>query len=383
MLRENPKDPLFSAIDADDPTADPLTFEHLTKGLVRVWLTLPRNVDLINEGGAVITPPDRKIFVWRSVPSIADVVLTAPYQLDGREATLEQQAQGAITSHSQGSTAPRKELQRIADFERSVFSSERARWVSQGAGGEVEDSLVLTPAEKRGRQVYENVCESCHGGSSKTTIVDRVVHDMAFPAFKPDGSGNVLYAVPKTNPPTLVFAAQPNNEFINIGSALENYLAHIGATEHVSFTKDLSFPMYRFRFYKDASRRQITAELPPALPTEDEDDDGNPISGPNFAPQWYTTDPGRAAITGNPYDFEAFDIPTLRGIGRTAPYWHNNISATLLNVVDLYSDHLLSAKFPTLTQPGEKEKDDDGDIGPEETLTRQQKDDLVAFLNRL
>jgi cytochrome c peroxidase len=27
-----PNDPLFSAIDADDPTADPLTFEHLKKG---------------------------------------------------------------------------------------------------------------------------------------------------------------------------------------------------------------------------------------------------------------------------------------------------------------------------------------------------------------
>jgi cytochrome c peroxidase len=231
--------------------------------------------------------------------------------------------------------------------------------------------------------VYKNVCESCHGGSTKTTIVDRVVHDMAFPALKSDGSGNVLYKVPKTNPPTLVLAAQPKNEFINIGSALENFLVQIDATEHVSFTKGLSFPQYRFRFYKDASRTQITADLPPALPPEPVDSDGNPISGPNFAPQLFSTDPGRAVITGNPYDFEAFDIPTLRGIGKTAPYWHNNISATLLDVVELYSDHLLSAKFPTLTQPGEKEKDDDGDIGPEETLTRQQKDDLVAFLKRL
>jgi len=72
----------------------------------------------------------------------------------------------------------------------------------------------------------------------------------------------------------------------------------------------------------------------------------------------------------------------LRGIGKTAPYWHNHISATLEDVVELYSDHLLS-KFPTLTQPGEKESDDSGDTGPEETMTRQQKDDLVAFLKRL
>ncbi|MCY1009359.1 hypothetical protein OV079_28100 [Nannocystis pusilla] len=106
------------------------------------------------------------------------------------------------------------------------------------------------------------------------------------------------------------------------------------------------------------------------------------MTGPNFFPQFFTTDPGRAAITGSPHDFEAFDIPTLRGIGRTAPYWHNNISETLEDVVSLYSDHLL-AKFPSLTLPGEKEPDADGDIGPPEALTKEQKSDLVAFLRRL
>jgi cytochrome c peroxidase len=110
------------------------------------------------------------------------------------------------------------------------------------------------------------------------------------------------------------------------------------------------------------------------------DRDGNFIVGPNFSAQKYSTDPGRAAITGNPYDFEAFDIPTLRGISKTAPYWHNHISATLEQVVELYSDNLLS-KFPILIQPGEKEHGDGP--GPEQTMTRQQKDDLVAFLKRL
>jgi hypothetical protein len=214
------------------------------------------------------------------------------------------------------------------------------------------------------------------------------VHAMAFPELKPDGT--VRYQVPATEPPQIpYYVAQPRNEFINIGSAFENYLAHVDATEHVSFTKDLSFPQYRFRFYKDATRTEVTAILPPILPRDPEiplapvsDEDGNFILGPNFATQDYSTDPGRAAITGNPYDFEAFDIPTLRGIAKTAPYWHNNISETLEGVVELYSDHLLS-KFPILTQPGEKEEDEGGDIGPEQAMTRQQKDDLVAFLKRL
>jgi cytochrome c peroxidase len=402
MLKENPADPLFAAIDADDPAAQPLTFEHLKKGLVRVWLTLPNNMDLIDAEGNVITPPDRMIFVWRSVPSIGDAVFTAPYQLDGRMATLAEQAQGAITGHSEGGTAPQSELKRIAEFESSVFTSRRARYVAEllKAGvrpeeiHDVEESLKLSPQEERGRQVFEAVCAACHGGATKNRIVNREVHDMAFPALKPDGT--VLFPpVPPDESQGFVlpvYASQPNNEFINIGSAYENHLAHIGATEHVSFTKDLSFPQYRFRFYKDASRAEVVAELPPNLPRHPEDPDnplllvtdenGNFILGPNQGAQLYSTDPGRAAITGNPYDFEAFDIPTLRGISKTAPYWHNNISATLLEVVELYSDHLLS-KFPTLMQPGEKETDPDGDIGPEQTMTRQQKDDLVAFLKRL
>jgi cytochrome c peroxidase len=393
LLASNPDDPLFSAIDADDPTAETLTFEHLERGLVRVWLTLPDNMDLIDEGGNVITPSDRRIFVWRGVPSIADSALTAPYQLDGREATLEAQAQGAISGHSEGGEVSKAELERIAAFERSVFSSDRARTVADeiasgvapGEVSDVEASLELSPEEQRGRDVYEKVCASCHAGGNLATIVDRDVHDLAFPALRPDGT--VIFEVPATDPPTPELASQPENEFINIASAMENFLVQIGATEHESFTKDVSFPAYRFRFYRDASRTEVVAELPPALPLGDPftpafDDDGNPIIGPNLFIQLFTTDPGRAAITGSPYDFEAFDIPTLRGIGKTAPYWHNNISETLEEVVELYSDHLL-AKFPSLTLPGEKEPDDDGDIGPPEALTAEQKSDLVAFLRRL
>ncbi|MCY1009358.1 cytochrome c [Nannocystis pusilla] len=126
---------------------------------------------------------------------------------------------------------------------------------------DVEASMELSPEEERGREVYEKVCASCHGGANKATIVDRAVHDLAFPALKPDG--NVLFEVPATDPPRPVLAAQPENEFINIGSAMENFLVQLGATEHESFTKDLSFPAYRFRFYKDAARTEVAADLPP------------------------------------------------------------------------------------------------------------------------
>jgi cytochrome c peroxidase len=398
LLEENPNDPLFSAIDADDPTAEKLTFEHLKKGLVRVWLTLPDNVDLLDDTSEVITPSNRKLFVWRGVPSIADAALTAPFQRDGRMATLEEQAQGAITGHSEGGDVPASELERIAEFERSVFSSDRARSVAEYlvGGGDpakapiVEDELELTETEERGRAMYEAVCANCHGGFNQATIVGREIHDLAFPAIKRDGS--VVYAVPATDPPTLVLASQPDNEFVNVATAFEMYLALLGATEHESFTAEVGFPNYRYRFYTDGSRTEVAADLPPAAAAFNPDGgggfdievdgDGNPVVGPNFVPQFFSTDPGRSMITGSPNDFEAFDVPSLRGIARTAPYFHNNTAPTLEEVVELYSDHLLS-RFPSLIQPGEKEVDPDGDIGAEEIFTASQKKQLVAFLKRL
>jgi hypothetical protein len=181
------------------------------------------------------------------------------------------------------------------------------------------------------------------------------------------------------------------------------YLTTLGAKEEDYLTKGLEFPYYRFRFYADASRNEITADLPPAAgdlgfdpgqggglpdgggpggPGVETDGDGNPITGPNGGFQTHSVDPGRAAITGNPLDFESFDVPSLRGISKTAPYFHNNLVRTLEEVVQLYSDHLL-ARWPQLIQPGEKEGDDDGDAGPLEVLTLEQKSDLVAFLKRL
>jgi cytochrome c peroxidase len=415
LLETNPGDPLFSAIDADDPTAETLTFEHLKKGLIRVGLALPDNMDLIDDEGNVTTPPDRTLFVWRGVPSLVDSAMSAPFQLDGRVATLEEQAQGAVTGHSQGGTVPQRELELIAAFERDLFSSPRARAIAEqlarGAAREdmpeLDGPLLLSPAEARGREVYRATCAACHGGATTNVIVNRDIHDLAFPALRPDG--NVRYQVPATDPPTPVLAAQPRNEFLNIGSAYEAMQGQFDP-DLESFTRDVSFPNYRYRFYTDASRTEIAADLPPPAPPFDNegglgrdggddgvpplnpvtapndidelDTDGNPIIGPNFAIQWFSTDPGRSVITGSPTDFEAFDVPTLRGIAKTAPYFHNNVAETLERVADAYSDHFL-ARFPTLTLPGEKEPDLDGDAGPPEALTREQKSDLVAFLKLL
>lgn len=391
-LEANPDDPLFNRLDADDPGAETLTFEHLKKGLVRVVLPLPDNMDVIDLEGNVTTPPDRSVVVWRGVPSVANTAITGPYQLDGRQPTLEDQAQAAITGHSEGPLISRAELEQLADFQRHLFSSPRAALVSRLLElglplDEVpipEEFMPLTLAEKRGRDVYDAACQPCHGSATTDRVVDRATHDLFFAELGPDG--NVRFELVDGRP-VAVPLARPNDEFLNIGMGLASYLGQVGLAP--MFNDDVDLPRYRFRFYTDGTRSQKVVDLPPAPATASGDPRdlhpaldarGAPIAGPNRVPQLFSTDPGRAAISGDPADFEAFDVNPLRGIVRTAPYFHDNSHATLRDVVDAYSRFILSALTP-LRLPRIHPPEQPG--GPGEALSVQQKEDLLAFLNRL
>jgi len=156
-----------------------------------------------------------------------------------------------------------------------------------------------------------------------------------------------------------------------------------------AFNADVELPRYRFRFYADATRRQVVTELPPVPVTQSgdpldlrpaRDARGAPIVGPNRLPQLFSTDPGRAAISGDPADFEAFDVPQLRGIAATAPYYHDNSIGTLEEVIDSYSRFVLAfitpLKLPPIHPP-------ELPGSPPETLSPAQKADLLAFLQRL
>ncbi|WNG31604.1 cytochrome-c peroxidase [Cystobacter fuscus] len=392
-LAANPEEPLFRRLDADDPDAARPTYEHLKKGLVRVVLPLPGNMDVIDDAGNVITPADRKISVWRGVPTIEDMAISGPYQLDGRAATLEEQARAAILSHSEGHEVGPAPLKQLADFERSVFSSPRAQFVSKLLEAGVprdqipspEDFMLLTAQEQRGREVFELACAACHGGPTTNQITNRTVHASLSAALKPDG--NVLFTQVPGQGPVPVRVPRPGNEFVNIGFGALSYLGQLGQLP--LYTSSVELPRYRFRFYTDGTRQHTVTELPPIPvtasgepfdPTPALDENGLPIVGPNGLPQWFTTDPGRALITGDPSDFEAFDVPSLRGIAGTAPYFHDNSHETLRDVVDGYSRLILPVtvgmNLPPVNPP-------ETPGGLPEALNPEQKQDLLEFLKRL
>lgn len=79
------------------------------------------------------------------------------------------------------------------------------------------------------------------------------------------------------------------------------------------------------------------------------------------------SDQGRFTITQNINDFKKFKTPTLRELGKTAPYFHSGGAATLMDVVDFYN------------RGGGNDQRKDRRIVPL-GLNQRQKDDLVKFL---
>jgi cytochrome c peroxidase len=158
----DPSHPLFRAIDSDDGLGHVYT-TLLDHALFRVTIPLHPNVTLLDARG------QRSITVWRGVPSIANVRLTAPYLADGRAATLQEQAKGAIAGHMQPTRKPTaKELDALQAFQDEFFYPLRLRAqtdtsdpLPQAPGSSVP---VTSPAALRGKASFDLHCARCHAG---------------------------------------------------------------------------------------------------------------------------------------------------------------------------------------------------------------------------
>ena len=74
---------------------------------------------------------------------------------------------------------------------------------------------------------------------------------------------------------------------------------------------------------------------PPRLERNAPEHTKSPSRTAGFKPSRHQ-DPGRLLLTGQPADLRVMDVTQLRGISRTAPYFHNNSAATLEDVLDHY-----------------------------------------------
>jgi cytochrome c peroxidase len=329
--RWNPEadDPLFRPVDADDLRINgdaASDFSNLRQnGLVRITIPLPPNVRLIDPSTNAVSD-ETVVDVWRMVPTVNDVALTGPddglsvwprdpnpnggYQLDSRRRSLQEQALGALVDHAQIQlAAPAQLLDDLASFQRVLFTNHRVRALSDAIrthSPELPDpDPRLTPLEQRGKAVFERACTQCHGGPGLST-----------PAFPVNRFTNISSQCPRpvdtASPPRFTFAPCPP------------------------------------RLARNARTYEITLSVPTQGPA------GVIPAGTKV--RRTSSDPGRALLTGfvggpGPQDdWDKFDVPGLRGISHTAPYFHNNSAATLEEVVDHYVEFF--KRVVVITPPG-------------------------------
>ena len=313
QLNKNADDPLFRPVDADDfrVNGDAASdFSNLVEnGLVRVTLPLPPNVRLLDPMTGQVTD-ETSVDLWRAVMPVLNVAISGPdgvppiwpptprlpiagldpngpnrqggYQHDARFGTLQEQARGALIAHAQVSIEPPADiLDDLAAFQQTLFSSpdvqRLADAIASGSTPFPDPDPPLDELELQGKAVFNRACAQCHGGT-----------------LHPSGS---------TPEATIV---RPIVRYHNIQTACPR--------STVASDGFLPCPP---RLARNARAYRITLA--------------------NGTSQAFTTsDPGRLLLTGQIADLGVMDITQLRGISRTAPYFHNNSAATLEEVLDHY-----------------------------------------------
>ena len=317
LFNSKADDPLFRPVDADDfhVNGDQASdFTNLREnGLVRIVFALPPNVRLIDPS-TNRPSTDVSVDIWRSVPSVLNVALSGPgssnpwprepnvfggYQLDARVGTLQEQALGAFVNHAQVQQIPgQRLLDDVASFERTLFTSPQVKELADAirAGSPVlpDPDPSLNALEQEGKNVFQRACAQCHGGVDQTTAQPPIPHfqDIRTQCPRP---------VDTVTPARFVFPACP----ARLARNAKTYEISLSATTTIRRT---------------------------------------------------SSDPGRALLTGfvgGPApldDWNKLDVPQLRGIARTAPYFHNNSASTLEDVIDHYMAFFTQLRV--LTAPG-------------------------------
>jgi len=247
--------------------------------------------------------------------------------------TLESQASGAITDHAQATRPPQaSELALIKKFQQQsarFFTSPALQAFATG-GAAPQLPPGRTPSEKRGRTFFEDVppdfsvtppnfkvgsCAGCHSGP----LLNKT--NQFFPVAVPVGTRFQSVLVSEFNA-----AGNPPINFV-----FHNQNAPGGIIE-------LSSP--------DPGRALITGRA----------DDSDP------------TDPASTFDNLN-----AFKISPLRGITRTAPYFHDNSAKTLEDVLLHYREFFLIVT----------DGDGPGPQPPLIDLSEQDMKDIIAFMKLL
>jgi cytochrome c peroxidase len=385
-------DPLFAAVDgANCPTAAPGSGPDahsllLNNGLIRIGLAVPGTAQftlaVVHDPyhcALVVDPQNGPTvsFYRRPLPATNLAFLSA-VMFDGRETVtplndpathdanlrtdLSHQAIDATLGHAQASAAPTSaQVAAIVNFELGLFTAQR----SDAAAGILEaQGASGGPLALASQQFFPGINDPLGGNPSGAPFDPR-----AFTAFRAwlslQSSGASKYAQARTavargeeifdTHPLSITNVKGLNDALNL-QVINGTCTTCHDSPNVG-NHSLPVPLdigtsHVLRYEQDPNIRAALAQLSmPDLPVFQISCGGSP--------DVFTSDPGRALMTGKCGDVNRIKGPILRGLAARAPYFHNGAGATLSEVVAFYS-----LRF----QMG---------------LTQQEQADLVAFLKSL
>ena len=393
-------DPLFAPVDgANCPTfqgSDPESHSLLLRsGLIRVGITMPANAQFtltaVHDpyGCAIIPDPNGgppTVSVYRRPLPAANLVFLSTVMFDGREtvaplnngatffdnlvADLTHQARDATLGHAQASQEPTaKQLSGIVDFELGLFSAQafdfRAGLLSEGGaqGGPfnlanadyypgINDSLGADPTGQAFNASSMTLFGSWTDAAGRGSAARRAI-----------AAGEALF----NSAPLQITNVRGLNDNAALGKP-SSFVGHCTSCHDTPNVGNHSLPLPLDigtshaalpGLESDPAIAAAVARLSmPDLPVYLVSGCPNPFA-PGEAASFYTSDPGKALLTGQCTDFNLLKGPVLRGLAARAPYFHNGAAANLNEVVNFY-DQRFSMK-----------------------LTDEQKSELVAFLNSL
>lgn len=399
------RDPLFDTIDgANCPTDDGRKRSShsllLDRGLIRVGLPLPSQrefaISVVHDpyGCAMTFDPASAtdvVSVYRRPLPTTNLRFLSTIMFDGREtimpltsamtysdnlqANLSHQALDATQIHAQAAVQPTADqLSGIVNFELALstaqmYSREAGSLSIYGAAGGPQalsrqayypgsnDSLGADPAGEAfnpsSMALFSAWDESSVPGSSESSDGSRMRAKIA--------AGQKLF---NTAVATITDVRGLNdNPALGSPVVIKGTCTTCHDTPNVgNHSLPLPLDIATSRQAEFESNPAIVAGLaklsPPDLPVYEISGCPDP-QNPSIATTFYTSDPGKALITGKCVDVNRGKGPILRGLAARAPYFHNGAAANLQQLVDFYNERF------------------------QMNFTPEQKDDLIAFLNAL
>ncbi|MGH8142084.1 MAG: hypothetical protein ACREU2_06150 [Steroidobacteraceae bacterium] len=393
FLRTQGTDPLFVPFDGancpEDAQGIPASHSLLLSyGLIRVGIPMPASaeftVSVVHDPYGCAIAPDPTtgvptVSVYRRPLPATNLRFLSAVMWDGRETPdgltsattfaaslftdLAHQATDATLGHEQAAAPPTQEqLASIVKFELGLTSAQ----VFDFSAGALQSAGALGGPASLARQPYEPGINDSLGASfnpAAMTLYAAWQSSHRIAARADIAAGEKLFdSAPMTitdvrglndnqslgSPATLTATCTSCHDAPNVGDHSAPLPLDIGMAHSL-------LPGFETDPNVIAGLRELA---PPDLPVYLFAGCPDPFN-PGHAAPIYTTDPGRALITGKCADLNRVKGPILRALAARAPYFHNGSAATLQQVVNFYNKRF------------------------QMRLTHRQVDQLAAFLASL